>query len=116
MDTSLKIGQSVRLKMPGMAYSFIGTILETRDGDIYVRVVMADNSIEEGLNMNETMSADWIISEPPKLVGDYTIGAKSKKGAEQNLYLQFTFSQKPRWLARTMCRILLQWYWVDEKK
>ncbi len=44
----------------------------------------------------------------PRAVGWYQIGKQSQ--------FRIEISPKPSWLARTMCRVLLQWRWIDNDK
>ena len=53
----------------------------------------------------EVMDNEYAVWTPPKNAGCYVIG-----GSVQ-IYMQV----RPNWLARTMCRWLLQWEWRDAK-
>ena len=62
----------------------------------------------EGKLQGETITLNTLIS-PPKYVGGYRIG-KLNTG-----YIQFNLTHKPKWIHRQFMRILLGWYWYDEK-
>lgn len=62
------------------------------------------------LENDEQETVYKLDSVPLKDDGYYCIG---KPGGGSSIHL--IIGKKPSWLARTMCRLLLEWYWVDHE-
>jgi hypothetical protein len=58
--------------------------------------------------MKEYINSEHYSTVPPKFVGGYRLGKPT------NLSVKFNLTYRPNWFHRTMMRVCLDFYWIDD--